>query len=161
MAAASKPRFQCGACDDCGQQITEPANQTASRYCSRRCARRVAKRARRAREHQAPGSFRYSQVIRQYARQGNACAYCKQQAIGLPDPEHIVPLSRGGRNDMSNLVAACRACNTDKSNLLLHEWEASRRKRGLTPVDTTLRGDAYHHLDRTVIRPSIEVDLVA
>lgn len=143
---APKPKFQCGSCDDCGALIVEPTGQTASIYCGHRCARRVARRARRAREHNASGSFRYSQVMAQYQRQGYSCAYCKRPALGLPDPEHVLALSRGGRNDMSNLVAACRACNTDKGDLTLTEWATSRAQRGLTTLDTTLTGPAYRHL---------------
>ena len=52
-----KPAFQCGSCVECGDNITEPAAQVPSVYCSQRCARRVGKRTRRAREHEAPGSF--------------------------------------------------------------------------------------------------------
>ena len=32
--------------------------------------------------------------------------------------EHVIPLSRGGTNDMSNLIALCFDCNQYKSNLL-------------------------------------------
>ncbi|WP_162238890.1 HNH endonuclease [Microbacterium sp. Leaf320] len=84
--------------------------------------------------------------MRQYQRQGNVCAYCKQPADGLPDPEHVLALSRGGRNDMSNLVASCRACNADKIDLTLSEWKISRERRGLPPVDTELHAPEYRHL---------------
>lgn len=143
----SRPaRFTCGACADCGQTYTAETNGSPIRYCSTRCVRRTAKRKRRAREHNAPGSFTYGQLITQYIRQGQACAYCKQPTNGTPDPEHVLPLSRGGRNDMSNLVAACRACNTDKGDLTLTEWAASRAKRGLPAVDSTLDAPAYRHV---------------
>ena len=36
--------------------------------------------------------------------------------------EHVDPLSRGGNNDMSNIVPACRDCNASKHNLFLLEW---------------------------------------
>lgn len=84
--------------------------------------------------------------MRQYARQGHTCAYCRMPCSGLPDPEHVTPLSRGGRNDMSNIVAACRACNGDKRDLTLSEWEEDRASRGLPPVDTTLAAPAFYHL---------------
>lgn len=32
--------------------------------------------------------------------------------------EHVVPLSRGGTNDLKNLVALCQTCNDAKGNLL-------------------------------------------
>lgn len=37
--------------------------------------------------------------------------------------DHIVPIARGGRSTKGNVVAACKACNTAKKNLLPMEWE--------------------------------------
>jgi 5-methylcytosine-specific restriction endonuclease McrA len=147
---AQKPaRFIASRCDECDTPFITQRNGDPGVYCSPQCAARVGRRARRAREHNAPGTFRYSQVMRQYAAQGHACAYCHLPAKGLPDPEHVTPLSRGGRNDMSNIVAACRPCNTDKGDLTLEEWQAERERRHLPHVDTTLAGSAYMHLYRT------------
>lgn len=145
----TKAAFQCNTCDDCGQSFIEPAPQTASTYCSRVCTKRAGRRRRRAREHDAPGDFTLTQLLHQFARQGHACAYCKQSIAGLPDPEHVSPLSRGGRNDMSNIVAACRMCNADKNDLTLIEWAMHRAQRGLPAVDTDLSGEAYTHLYST------------
>jgi 5-methylcytosine-specific restriction endonuclease McrA len=53
------------------------------------------------------------------------CGYC-----GQPTPpraltmDHRVPLVRGGRSTRSNLVPACKACNSAKKYLLPTEWEA-------------------------------------
>ncbi|MBN1312312.1 MAG: HNH endonuclease [Anaerolineae bacterium] len=41
------------------------------------------------------------------------CAYCGQQREGLT-PDHVVPLSRGGDNALSNIVPACGPCNLSK-----------------------------------------------
>jgi 5-methylcytosine-specific restriction endonuclease McrA len=38
--------------------------------------------------------------------------------------DHRVPLVRGGRSVRSNLVPACRACNTAKKYFLPVEWTA-------------------------------------
>jgi len=43
---------------------------------------------------------------------GHRCAYCG--ADGPLQREHMVPLSRGGSNDIENLVPACRPCNMSK-----------------------------------------------
>ena len=37
--------------------------------------------------------------------------------------EHVVPLARGGLSVKSNLVPACKTCNTKKKYLLPVEWE--------------------------------------
>lgn len=143
--APEKAAFRCGECQECGASFTEPAGY-ASNYCSPQCAKRMGRRRRRAREHNAPGEYRWVDVMRQYRKQGYACAYCMTACTGLPDPEHVVPLSRGGRNDTSNLVAACRGCNADKGDLTLDEWRVDRERRHLTPVRTRLTGTAYNHL---------------
>lgn len=142
----TRPTFFAGTCSDCDRPFIERAHGVPSDYCSTTCLKRAQRRRRRAREHGAEGDFKFSQIIKQLQRQDGACAYCKNLIDGMPDPEHVLPLSRGGRNDMSNLVAACRACNTDKNDLTLSEWADDRRRRGLTVLDTTLTGPAYTHL---------------
>jgi 5-methylcytosine-specific restriction endonuclease McrA len=54
------------------------------------------------------------------------CAYC-----GAPDAalqrDCVLPLSRGGRYTIENIVPACRSCNASKSNDEVTRW--LRRKR--------------------------------
>lgn len=52
------------------------------------------------------------------------CAYCGQKGEGLT-PDHIVPLSRGGDNALSNIVPACSACNLSKGARTPEEAEMS------------------------------------
>lgn len=138
--------YQSRRCDECNVVIVQPSYQSRALYCSERCRDRIHRRRRRAREHNAPGEFRYVEVMRVYLKQGKVCAYCEQPIVGLPDPEHVLPLSRGGRNDMTNIVAACRACNTDKGDLTLTEWAVDRVRRGLGPVRTLLPRDTFAHV---------------
>ena len=35
--------------------------------------------------------------------------------------DHVIPISRGGKNDWGNVVTACSPCNTRKGNRLPHE----------------------------------------
>lgn len=56
-------------------------------------------------------------IIREHA--DNRCGYClsHQQYVPLKlEIEHIIPKSRGGSDDESNLWLACRSCNLHKSN---------------------------------------------
>ncbi len=52
-----------------------------------------------------------------FARDRHLCAYCgvSQHGRGL-SRDHVIPVSRGGRDTWMNLVTACRACNTRKGN---------------------------------------------
>jgi hypothetical protein len=59
---------------------------------------------------------RYPAVAR---RAGHRCEYCRAPEVlfNLPfEVEHVVPTSRGGVADESNLALACRSCNLHKSD---------------------------------------------
>jgi 5-methylcytosine-specific restriction endonuclease McrA len=61
-----------------------------------------------------------------FARDRFHCLYCSRQfAAGALTRDHVVPLSRGGRDRWQNVVAACRRCNQFKGNRLLEDigWE--------------------------------------
>lgn len=133
-----------GNCFDCGEAFVAITTTGQAKYCSERCERRVSARRRRAREHSSFGEYTYTQVARLYIAQGRTCAYCQRPASGLPEPEHVIPLSRGGRNDTRNLVAACHLCNADKGDMTPSEWQQDRARRGLPPV--TIDGPAFAHL---------------
>lgn len=57
-------------------------------------------------------------------RASGACHFCggKFPPAELT-MEHIVPIIRGGKSVKSNLVPACKQCNTKKKYLLPTEWE--------------------------------------
>ena len=57
-------------------------------------------------------------------RDGRACVYCG--ANKLLEGDHIVPLSRGGSNALTNLATACRPCNLSKASSTLQEWHTRR-----------------------------------
>jgi HNH endonuclease len=55
-------------------------------------------------------------------RASHRCEYCHapEAVFNFPfEVEHIVPTSRGGSNDETNLCLACRACNLRKSDRLV------------------------------------------
>jgi len=60
-----------------------------------------------------------------FDRDGFRCAYCGATDRPL-HCDHIIPLSRGGTNVVSNLVTACQDCNLAKSNKTLEEWQAGK-----------------------------------
>ena len=51
------------------------------------------------------------------------CYYCqKKTERKLLTMDHIVPVSRGGQSTRGNVVTACKACNTQKKDLIASEW---------------------------------------
>jgi 5-methylcytosine-specific restriction endonuclease McrA len=53
------------------------------------------------------------------------CAYCGSTHRGL-QKDCVLPVSRGGRYTLSNVVPACRSCNASKCNVEITTW--MRRK---------------------------------
>jgi len=76
----------------------------------------------RARKHSAKGTHTASDIRAIYAHQNGRCYYCGQKVGEDYHVDHVVPLSRGGTNDPSNLVIACTHCNLSKNDKLPHEW---------------------------------------
>ena len=63
--------------------------------------------------------------LKVYARSQFRCSYC---GISVSDSEltvdHVVPISKGGTNDIENLRAACRTCNSAKGVAGLEDLNA-------------------------------------
>lgn len=47
------------------------------------------------------------------------CAYDRAPAR---TGDHVIPLSKGGRTEHRNVLAACARCNTSKGDRTLREW---------------------------------------
>ncbi|MFE3409423.1 HNH endonuclease [Streptomyces mirabilis] len=63
--------------------------------------------------------YRRSEV---FARWEGRCAYCDAPAEHL---DHVKPISKGGRDVLSNVVPACAGCNLAKASLTLAQWALS------------------------------------
>jgi len=54
-------------------------------------------------------------------RDGGICQYCGEQSTD-GQIDHVVPLSRGGTDNIDNLKWACPRCNLSKGSKTLDEW---------------------------------------
>lgn len=57
----------------------------------------------------------WDDLVKKY---GGKCAHCKQKKKLTKD--HIVPLTKGGRNTIDNLQPLCGPCNASKGNRVIH-----------------------------------------
>lgn len=135
-------------CPGCGCHFS-PLHRSSGHMvcCSEPCVRRVQRRRRRAREHGARGSWTWSEFMRIARKFDYCCAYCGTKPERL-DPDHVVPLSRGGSDSPSNLLPTCSMCNSSKCAMSLIEWSEWLVARGLPArVTSWTPGDPrYIHL---------------
>lgn len=73
-------------------------------------------RNRRARLRGAEGTHTWRDVAGLLVAQAGVCAMCPEEIILNFHVDHIVPVSKGGRNDVSNLQLLCPPCNMSKSD---------------------------------------------
>jgi len=66
------------------------------------------------------GIYEISQKDLKRLINADVCYYCEKRCkLTL---EHIIPVSRGGRHSIGNLVMVCPYCNSSKQARLLTEW---------------------------------------
>ncbi|MFF3928267.1 HNH endonuclease [Streptomyces hirsutus] len=139
-------------CQRCGTVFTPKqfASVFCSRLCSRRVSyaryrkQRIAaaaawaranpelrraiaaqyKASRRAWEQLNPDSVGiaskdWRKLVRHYRHR---CTYCGGNDGGI-HMDHVVPLSRGGRHAIGNVLPACQGCNLSKGAKLVAEWK--------------------------------------
>lgn len=138
-------------CPTCGAEFC-PLYTSITVACSSRCKKKMARRRRRAREHNTLNDWRWSDFMRVAKRFGYCCAYCGDKPDRL-DPDHVMPLSRGGADSIANILPTCAACNSDKAAHTLSEWAVRREAQGKPPRATSWSpGDPrYVHLTHVVL----------
>ncbi|MEU5683612.1 HNH endonuclease [Streptomyces venezuelae] len=109
-------------------------------------------------EPSARGSL--PKVVREVALEifGGSCSYCSWG--GAEAIDHVIPVSEGGRDDVSNVVPACRSCNSSKRDRAVLQWQRDIHAR---PVESVVSmffggGPSYHDPDRVVDLPADAVE---
>lgn len=151
-ADPGKRRFKCASCCSAKQKLTrkhygpnDRARARAKRWREQHpdlATARIAawrksnpeyttetQRKRRARAAKA-GVFRVAQedLHRLFVRQQFSCGLCfDSNFIGGRELDHIIPISRGGRHSIGNLMWLCHKCNRKKHTLYLAEVKYGKR----------------------------------
>jgi len=73
------------------------------------------------RKKNADGKVSLKEIVDLYEKI-KVCPYCNVNKTNTID--HIIPLSRGGSNNIDNLVPVCVNCNSSKGAKLLSEWDS-------------------------------------
>ena len=69
-----------------------------------------------------------------YKRDNNSCQYCGSTRHLTID--HVIPKSKGGSEEWTNLVVACSKCNTKKGDKLLSQTDMKLIKQPKAPHNT-------------------------
>lgn len=81
--------------------------------------------SRRRDQKAAAGRYEVSKrdYVKLLRRFDGLCAYCASSAA---EWDHVVPISRGGRHSIGNIVPSCMPCNRSKGAKLLYQWRLMR-----------------------------------
>jgi 5-methylcytosine-specific restriction protein A len=75
------------------------------------------------RERQKAREMRQSQWWKRRCDKG-VCYWCEEPVKPSElTMDHVVPMARGGKSTKGNVVPCCKACNTQKKQLLPMEWD--------------------------------------
>lgn len=70
---------------------------------------------RRARVRNAGGDYTVAEWKRLCKQYNNRCLACGRDDVKLT-PDHVIPISKGGSNDISNIQPLCLSCNQSKND---------------------------------------------
>lgn len=70
------------------------------------------------------------------ARCGGKCFYCGVKPTKALHMDHVIPLVRGGRHAIGNILPACPRCNQRKNRSLLMEWKRREAVDGGRQIST-------------------------
>lgn len=82
----------------------------------RREKRRTDRRHWKLKRRGVPGKHTVAELRARYAEQEGRCFWCREALSDDYHRDHVIPVSKGGTNDIRNIVLACAPCNVRKSD---------------------------------------------
>lgn len=114
-------------CKLCGKEFTT-AHQGPSKYCKSDACQKI--RHDREMEKQKERQKLYGPQSKEtgrfiiFLRDGFKCIYCGFSSIEDGRElvvDHIIPIEKGGKSTVDNLVTSCWICNSQKQDLIMSE----------------------------------------
>lgn len=107
------------------RRVADPERhkEIARRYRKKNRAKLLVKyRENNARRKGATGSHTAEELWLMRECQNHLCAYCETPIFDVFHVDHMMPLSRGGTNDWTNLAITCPTCNLRKNARTAEEF---------------------------------------
>jgi len=92
-------------------------------------------------------------IIALLKKQKGLCACCGQDLFSSFNVDHIIPLSRGGTNKLSNLQLLTWRCNQLKGPLLPEEYAVKRRN-----IRDRHELQPWHHGPRFPVKTGTDIE---
>jgi 5-methylcytosine-specific restriction endonuclease McrA len=100
------------------------ADQKEREDAESRQRKAAADKMRRWRANQKEGWFANRRAV--FERDEYRCRYCGIDVGEDGHCDHVIPKSRGGTDDVDNLVTACEQCNCSKGARTPEEWREAK-----------------------------------
>jgi len=92
-----------------------------------------------------------------FKRDGFRCAYCgKTPPEVILEADHIIPVSKGGSDDMENLITSCQECNRGKSNVELTKIPHSLEENIANQTESAMQLIAYNKFMKKLMKQKEE-----
>lgn len=110
-------------CEMCGGPSSNSEHQRTRRFCTS-CAKENKRNVQRRRDHEKRARGKLPTKAEVLDRWSNRCHLCEKKIdLDLPSMnrlgftfDHVVPVSKGGTNDLQNIRPAHRSCNSARGN---------------------------------------------
>lgn len=80
----------------------------------------------------AESSLTNKQLTEWKIKQEKVCSYCLVECKHSYHIDHIMPLTRGGKHEITNLTISCPQCNHSKGNKTIDEWSLTRSELNIS-----------------------------
>jgi 5-methylcytosine-specific restriction endonuclease McrA len=114
----NRPCRACGSQREVGQQKYCLGCRDTALSATWKAQHKAAKNRRKARLRGNGGSFTGTEFRELCEKFGNQCLSCGVVGVDLT-VDHVLPLSKGGRNEISNIQPLCHACNVKKGDQMI------------------------------------------
>lgn len=133
-SSTPRPRIHQFDCENCGITCTpgkSGVDSKASRFCSFQCKREWHRDRRRFDDGQFVESVSRESIFKRDDWKCQLCGGAVPSSASFPDPQsptldHIIPLSKGGTHEPSNVQLAHYGCNSAKGNRVFGDGEQLR-----------------------------------